>query len=47
MVGTEGSVFLDLISFYPCMPVISVLASKDFIGALDKGKAISKAVGVR
>ena len=43
MVGTEGSVFLDLTSFYPCTPVISILASKDFIGALDKGKAVSKA----
>lgn len=43
IVGSEGSAFLDSVSFYPCTHAISILASKDFIGALDKDKAIPKA----
>lgn len=43
IVGSEGSAFLDLTSFYPCTQTVSILASKDFTGALDKDKAIPKA----
>lgn len=45
IVGSEGSAFLDSESFYPCTHAISILASKDFIGALAKDKAILKAGG--
>lgn len=43
IVESEGSAFLDLASFYPCTQAISILASKDFFGALDEDKAVPKA----